>query len=45
MKDDGFANFGLDFGDGSARGYTAWKIRGICRVVAFGHFNDDGVAR
>lgn len=44
VEHDGLANLRFDFGHRRTRGNTAGKIRHVSRVVAFGLFNDDGVA-
>lgn len=44
VKDDCFAYRCFDFSNCGARRNTAGKVWHICRVVAFGPFNDHGVA-
>lgn len=44
VKHDGFPDLGFDFSNSRARGDTAREVWDVGRVVAFGLFNDDGVA-
>ena len=44
VKDDCFAYLCFDFSNCDARGNAAGKVWHVCRVVAFGPFNDNGVA-